>query len=174
MNIYSEFEKRALLLTLSKRGSTKPKNWKLVHSEVCGGDELTYNSVLLTKRLSKNLKFAVSVESNPNLTSRLDSNNLKVRYRYVLNPKFKGQSAIIATSRDFCKTLISRAKLYRIEDINIMSFQGANPMTTKNYSIFQWKGSYGCRHSWMREVYAIERDNKEVGNNPTIDKQIEK
>lgn len=167
--IYSDSEKSAILLQLSRRGHTKPKNWKLVHRELCNEGEVNFNIDALKNKLSKKLNFAVSVVSNPNSSSSLDSGVLKVRYRYVLHPKYAGQSPIINTSREFCATLVSLNKLYRLEDINIMSFRGVNPMSRSNYSIFQYKGSYGCRHAWQREVYLIERDNQNIENNQLVE-----
>jgi len=178
--VYSEAEKRATLETLKSKGSKRPPNWKLIHSESCDENELRFDHGKLIKRLSNkfrlgsnDLKFAVSVVSNPNETSSLDRGVIKIRYRYVLSAAHRGESLIKSNSREFCVTLVAHNKLYRLEDINMMSFRGANPISSQNYSIFKLRGHWNCRHTWQREVYLVERDNKNVENNELINKTLE-
>jgi len=171
--VFSESEKKALLLTLARTGHTKPKHWKLIHKEICKEDELEFNTKSLLKKLSRKFQFVVDVVSNPNQTSRLDRGVLKVRYRYVLHPRIVGLPVLIPTSREFCVVLINQNKIYRLEDIDQMSFRGSNPdFNAPNYSIFRYKGSFGCRHAWQREVYLIERDNENVENNQIVERRI--
>jgi hypothetical protein len=85
------------------------------------------------------------VSTNPNGPSEEDEKEYNVRYKYILNPKIS-QSAIIPTTRDFCKTLINRNYVWRIEDMD----------ATQNdfgQSAMVWRGGYNCRHVWARIEY---------------------
>ena len=86
------------------------------------------------------------VETHPNEPSGQDEVEYKVRYKYILNPKIKGEPAIIPTSRPFCKELIAQNKVFRIEDIDtaINDF-GQSPRV--------YRGSWNCRHIWSRIKY---------------------
>ena len=85
------------------------------------------------------------VSTNPNGPSIEDEQEYNVRYKYILNPKIS-QSAIINTTRDFCKTLINRNYVWRVEDMD----------ATRNdfgQSAMVWRGGYNCRHVWSRIEY---------------------
>jgi len=173
-NVLADTEKVMVLNALASKGYKKPSNYKLIHSEICDENEDLYDYDSYIKKVVKSYgeKLSVSTVSNPNESSRLDYGQYKVRFRYVLSPLHAGEATIKENSREFCQVLIGEGKLYRIEDINIMSFRGVNPITNKNYSIFKLKGHWNCRHAWQREVYIIERDNQEVGNNPIVEQNI--
>ncbi len=161
-NVLSSTEQGNVLLTLAKKGHKKPKNWKLVHCDICDDSEDNFNPDRLLRGLAKRhkrddkLKFAVQVISTPDLISSLDTDIFKIRYRYVIHSKYASEPVLKATSREFCQVLVNKNKLYRKEDITNMSFSGSNPDFNQNYSIFQYRGSYGCRHKWQREVYLLE------------------
>ena len=85
------------------------------------------------------------ISTNPNGPSEEDEQEYNVRYKYILNPKIS-QSPIIATTRDFCKTLINRNYVWRIEDME----------ATRNDfgdSAMVWRGGFNCRHVWARIEY---------------------
>lgn len=178
--VYAEKEKRAVLTALKSKGIRQPANWKLIHKQECDENELRFDHSALIKRLEEQFRlqnseqeFAIDVVSNPDERSALDKGVLKVRFRYVLSAAHQGESKIKGNSREFCVVLINQDKLYRIEDINIMSFRGVNPIAKKNYSIFRLRGHWNCRHTWQREVYLVERDNENVSNNELISKTLE-
>ncbi len=87
-------------------------------------------------------KFAI--ESDPTAPSNLDQGMFKIRYQYVGPRDDK--------NRDFCADVLDLNLIYRKEDIDQMSFRTENP-EFGTYSIFRYKGSYGCRHAWHRRVY---------------------
>ena len=69
-------------------------------------------------------------------------------------------------NRDFCGYMM-RSKsntLFRFEDIMYMSANEAND-EFGYYDIFQFKGSYNCRHRWVRVDYQVVNDQKK---NPKI------
>jgi hypothetical protein len=85
------------------------------------------------------------VSTNPNGPSEEDEKEYNVRYKYILNPKIS-QSPIINTTRDFCKTLINRNYVWRIEDME----QTRNDFGD---SALVWRGGFNCRHVWARIEY---------------------
>lgn len=84
--------------------------------------------------------------------SKQDNKGYKVRYAYM--PVRKS-----ANSRDFCKkmeALTDKDIVYRLEDINQMSFRGVNKELGhqgRNYSLFKFKGGKNCHHYWEKRVY---------------------
>ena len=84
--------------------------------------------------------------------SSQDNDIYKVRYKYVKGTKktAKGES------RPFCKTMITQGKLYRKEDIGMLSARGVNKKhghKGRNYSLFKYKGGVNCHHRWERRIY---------------------
>lgn len=96
-------------------------------------------------------KFEGAVLAEPNQPSKLDQPNRRVRYKYIKNPQFEG-SAIIPTSRDFCREMIRFDRVFRFEDIARMTEDCSNT-EFGCYDIFTWRGSYNCRHLWTKLVY---------------------
>lgn len=68
-------------------------------------------------------------------------------------------------NRSFCSRLLLARKMYTYEDINT---ELSNP-EFNNYSIFDYKGSYGCRHTWERRYFFIDDVGvtRRVGANAT-------
>ena len=102
--------------------------------------------------------------ARPNARSNQDGVLFKSRYRYSGNPN---------PEREFCKAMMSANKLYRREDIEMMSQRNVNPgfgmrpNPNKPYDIFLWKGGgllseafpFGtCKHFWVRETYRLRAD----------------
>ena len=88
--------------------------------------------------------------SDPEKRSYLDTPNYKILYEYN-GPRDN-------KNRDFCAKMLSlrspkgKPLLFRVEDINNMSLQGANNEFS-TYDIFRYKGSYNCRHRWLQKFY---------------------
>ena len=85
------------------------------------------------------------VSTNPNGPSIEDEEEYNVRYKYILNPRIS-QKPVIATTRDFCKDLIAKNYVWRIEDME---------KTVNDFgdSAMVWRGGYNCRHVWARIEY---------------------
>jgi hypothetical protein len=100
------------------------------------------------------------VSTNPNGPSMEDEEEYNVRYKYMLNPRITGQGAIIPTTRDFCKTLINKNFVWRVEDMD----------ATRNdfgQSAMVWRGGYNCRHVWSRIRY---RKDATITNKASVNK----
>lgn len=97
----------------------------------------------------KSLKFASTGVARPNASSEQDSENILIRYRYVGNDK---------PEREFCRKMISAEKVYRKEDIQMMSSKPVNAGWGVNgadtYDIWLYKGGGNCYHKWNRVIYA--------------------
>lgn len=111
----------------------------------------------------------LAIQANPNADSNLDVETKKgkymVRYRYV--------GPFDDKNRSFCASILtfqSANVVFRREDINQMSFTTSNPQFG-TYSIFRYKGSFGCRHKWQRIIFFEDFEDEEtrrVGNVPSV------
>ena len=91
------------------------------------------------------------IKLTANQDSSQDNNLYKVRYKYVKATRKQGES-----SRPFCKKMMSSRKVYRKEDITMMSFKGINKEfghKGKNYSIWLHGGGINCHHAFNRVIY---------------------
>lgn len=84
------------------------------------------------------------ISSDPNATSELDTDEMRVRFKYV-GPQDE-------RNRQFCADMMAQNRVYRIEDIDQLTAQVANS-EFGYYSIFLWRGSFNCRHVWVRLLY---------------------
>ena len=85
------------------------------------------------------------VSTDPNGPSMEDEQEYNVRYKYILNPKIS-QRAIISTTRDFCRELINKNFVWRVEDME-------KTQNDLGQSAMVWRGGYNCRHVWSRIKY---------------------
>ena len=106
------------------------------------------------KRIDNKKSFVGDINSYPNDESVEDYAGIRVRYRYV-------GGRPIATSRDFCVAMLRANKVYRIEDIERMTATQAND-EFGYYDIFQWRGSYNCRHYWVQLTYKAVNPKENV------------
>ena len=123
------------------------ENWNLIDEEIIEGEPC--DDRFVTRQ------YSFAIDSKPNQSSSLDTGFYRVRYEYVTAGN---QPDVIDTTRTFCKSMMTthKGRIFRKEDINQMSFRGENKQFGK-YSIFQFKGSYNCRHRWKRLVYFLKR-----------------
>jgi len=111
--------------------------------------------------MAKVWEFVTTGVARPNLQSAQDGKLFMSRYRY------SGQ--LSANSREFCQKMIKANKLYRKEDIQLMSQkpntnQGWGPGGTDTYDIFLYKGGGACHHFWTRETYKRFTDPRRKGS----------
>ncbi len=97
-------------------------------------------------------KFAIVADPDAPTTSMTAGGRKKKLYKYT------GPSD--SKNRSFCAEMMSRFsnKLFRREDISKMSATQANPEFGM-YNIFEYKGSFGCRHSWEEVHVEIKEDD---------------
>jgi len=152
--------------------------WELISSDPVDYDtekeldaEIERLNNVSTQLMKVALENVSTGTARPNAKSYQDGELFKSRYRYSGNAN---------PERDFCKKMISSNKLYRKEDIEMMSQRNVNPgfgmrpNPNQPYDIFLWKGggllsdnfNFGtCKHFWTRETYRKRADV----NNPNAE-----
>lgn len=98
-------------------------------------------------------KLANVISSKPSGFSYLDKSFYKVRYRYA--EKYGSSN-----TRKFCKAMMSRNKVYRLEDIDTASRNGVNRTfghKQKPYDLFKFKGGVNCGHYWEQVLYRLKK-----------------
>jgi hypothetical protein len=117
------------------------------------GEDMKFSSMIISKGQSEQDLFDDGYEmvkedfisSSPNSPSFEDTEERLIRYKYVLNPQ-AGGSPIKDTTREFCKDLLQKNFVYRVEDLEgITNDLGSSAMV--------WRGSYNCRHLWKKIEY---------------------
>ena len=93
-------------------------------------------------------KHEFQIISDPNAPSAQDTQDVRYRYKYV--------GGISNNSREFCREMMSANRVFRIEDIDEMSRRSVNPVGPDGYSIFEWRGSFNCKHKWVQLIYRRE------------------
>ena len=110
--------------------------------------------------LSKLWEFVSTGTARPNAKSSqdetVDGTQFKVRYQYApLKDTFNKDGKNV--TRDFCQKMVAAKKIYRKEDIEMMSKKAVNagwgPRGADTYSIWLYKGGGNCHHFWMRKTY---------------------
>jgi len=61
-------------------------------------------------------------------------------------------------NRSFCARILTLDRIYTEEEIK----NGLSNPEFGNYSIWDYKGSYGCRHRWKRQIYFEDYEDNEV------------
>jgi hypothetical protein len=102
---------------------------------------------------------------DPNAASAENEKEYRVRYKYVLNPA-AGTQPIIDTTRDFCRELVQKNYVWRLEDLDALTNDEGDPAIV-------WRGGYNCRHLWARIEYNYDDTirNKASVNRGKIDPQ---
>jgi hypothetical protein len=131
------------------------EEYNLVDIEDVKGD------IHLSKQELKKRFFDRQVSGRPDLPSEEDNSfaKLKIRYRYV---PASGLPAVIKTTRKFCRNMMrhtAKGRIFRLEDINAMTFFNQNK-EFGSYDIFDYKGSYNCRHIWQRLYFTRKKTTK--------------
>jgi hypothetical protein len=133
--------------------------------------------------MAKVWEFVTTGVARPNLPSVQDGRLFMSRYRY--------SGEVSANSREFCRKMLKANKLYRKEDIQLMSTkpntnEGWGPNGADTYDIFLYKGGGACHHFWTRETYKRFTDPRRKGSEevtpaqarkageilPTVDKRV--
>jgi hypothetical protein len=157
---------------LAEFGEDEDEDWELLDSREVNYDEedeldaqvLEWEKSMQPKKslLSKLFELVGTGRANPNVHSeqdrKIDGFWFKVRYKYVGNE---------APKRAFCKAMMSRAKIYKKEDIDKMSSSivnaGFGEFGADTYDIFKFKGGPRCHHKWERRTYVSARKTESIG-----------
>ena len=141
-----------------------PEGWKLIDEEVVDGEHADFDfEDELNKIASEKMEFATTGVARPNSKSEQDGISKKtydyyrVRYVYAEDNFLTRKSA---KKRDFCRKMVEAKKLYRKEDIEMMSTKRVNAgwgaKGADTYDIFLFKGGGNCHHFWLRQIYRTE------------------
>ena len=152
------------------------ENWVLIDERKVDYDDeeaLDYQIDELNKKkkstLSKIWEFVSTGTARPNAKSKQDEAvkdvAFKVRYQYApLKDTFDAEGKNV--TRSFCEKMVKAKKIYRKEDIELMSTRAVNPgwgpKGADTYSIWLYKGGGACHHFWMRKTYMFTLDSKRI------------
>lgn len=104
-------------------------------------------------------KHEFAIIANPNIPSPdEDTPNRRYRYKYV-GPQDE-------RNRPFCAEMMKARRVFRREDIDQMSSMNLNEVGPPGYSIFEWRGSFNCRHKWVQLTY---EPTGRIINNSNVD-----
>ena len=107
------------------------------------------------------VQLASTGTARPNAKSEQDAevDELFFKTRYVYDGDATGE-------REFCSKMVAAKKLYRKEDIDIMSKNPVNQGFGKNgaatYDIFLYKGGARCHHKWLRQTFLSKTKSVDV------------
>tara|TARA_R110002153_G_scaffold189041_4_gene341885 strand:+ start:164 stop:1702 length:1539 start_codon:yes stop_codon:yes gene_type:complete len=150
---------------LDTLGETVGEHWREALSIDISDDE---------ELLDSDNALSLAIQSDPDADSSLDVNDGN-RGKWLVRYKYKGPRD--SKNRTFCASLLEfqgTNTVFRKEDINQMSFTTSNP-EFGTYSIFRYKGSFGCRHKWQRVIFFNDFEDDEtrkVGSVPRVTRNI--
>lgn len=98
--------------------------------------------------------------TNPNAESDWDEDEFKIRYKYMLNPRITGQASVISTTRQFCRDLVNKNYVWRVEEMDSLTNEFGE-------SALVWRGGYNCRHVWGKIRY---RKDATIINKASVNK----
>lgn len=112
--------------------------------------------------IQKAINLVSTGSANPTQKSEQDKlvkeKYFKVRYKYTGNQ---------SPEREFCKAMLSSNKVYRKEDIDLMSTKKVNAgfgeFGGDVYDIFKFKGGARCSHKWQRVTMMLDLNKMENG-----------
>jgi len=138
-------------------GEIVDDEWELVdereYSEENTDIETWANSLIEEKKTILEKLGIPNIKKGKGDFSVLDKSYYKVRYKYA--EKYSSTN-----TRPFCKALMSRNLVYRIEDIDQASDKGVNKgfgHKGKKYDLFRFKGGVNCGHYWSEQLYRLKK-----------------
>ena len=149
---------------LSTFGEDVNPDWLLIDEFEVDYDNDEAENELLSKEPKVELSVIKQIinlistgDARPNITSKQDEtiDGIKFITRYVYAGQDGGKSKKV---RPFCEQMQKFGKVYRKEDIQLMSSQAVNPgfgpKGANTYDIWLYKGGANCHHRWNKQVYA--------------------
>jgi len=164
MSSHIEKSDEELLKSLEGLGETQEllenDGWVLVDERAVDYDQ--------EEALDKMMSFATTPTARPNAISkqdeRIDDTLFIVRYQYA-------PLSVSENSREFCRKMVDKKKLYRKEDLDKQS-EANSELAAKgedSYNLFLWKGGANCHHFWMRKTFKYEGTGRPDVNSPKVD-----
>lgn len=140
-------------------GEEPNENWLLIDEFEVDYDTDDKENEILSNGLKLSLfdkivNLVSTGTARPNAKSEQDEkiDGVKFITRYV----YAGDTT--EKSRKFCKNMTAANKIYRKEDIQLMSKQVVNegwgPRGADTYDIWLYKGGGACHHRWNKRIYA--------------------
>lgn len=114
--------------------------------------------VVVSKEPIKLEEFGLA-PTKPNAESDQDTEEIKVRYKYDLNPDIK-QNPIIPTTREYCRTLLTKNFVFRKEEIESLPPNSDPDDGGWGGNALTYRGNFQCRHWWYKMTY--KKDSKIV------------
>ena len=138
-------------------GEIVDDEWELVdereYSEENTDIETWANSLIEEKKTILEKLGIPNIKKGKGDFSVLDKSYYKVRYKYA--EKYSSTN-----TRPFCKALMNRNLVYRIEDIDQASDKRVNKgfgHKGKKYDLFRFKGGVNCGHYWSEQLYRLKK-----------------
>lgn len=122
---------------------SKPSNWTEKTEE-------EYNEIAAKTSILQLTRDPMARESWNDITDPSGDGQWLVRYEY--------EGPQDSKNRTFCARILRINRIYTEEEIK----NGLSNPQFGNYSIFDYKGSYGCRHRWRRKIYFESYEDGEV------------
>jgi hypothetical protein len=154
-------------IDLSQFGEEVNPNWLLIDEFEVNYETDEKENELLSKEpevklsiLDKIVNLISTGDARPNIRSKQDKviDGIKFITRYVYAGQDGGESKKVRPFCESMQTLAKNSRVYRKEDIELMSSQAVNPgfgpRGTNTYDIFLYKGGANCHHRWNKQVYA--------------------
>ena len=138
-----------LLETLSTKGSTLEELRKEGYEVV---SEAEFSKAYFD--LSKN---QIADTANPDGVTNDRTGQFKILYQY--------RGPRDSKNRTFCRKLLDLDLLFRKEDIEKLTLYGANSSEFGLYNIFEFKGSFGCRHRWTKVFTYKKKSGDQFSSN---------
>lgn len=132
-------------------GTEKPSNWVEVSEEE------------YLQSVKVELNQPTDAESFNDVSKQDGTGQWLVRYEYSGPQDSK--------NRSFCAEILALNRIYTEEEIK----NGLSNPEFGNYSIWDYKGSYGCRHIWKRKIYFEDYEDGEVrsvGRVPKVERLL--
>ena len=105
-----------------------------------------------------------TINSNPNPDGESDLLP-RIRYKYVgIMDK--------ATNRKFCYEMMRANRVFTREDIEQLS--SLNSVGPSGYSVLKWRGSYNCKHKWVKLTYLPKDESGSILNKGSARKGLVK
>lgn len=100
-----------------------------------------------------------SITSDPNAGGEAD-NEARIRYKYI-GPR---------AERVFCQEMLKANRVFTADDVEALS--PLNPVGPTGYSVLKWRGSYNCRHKFVKLTYLPKDQSGNIVNKSLVRKGV--